>query len=182
MTTYHSEAAKVRDLPRVMQYITGKVLDIGCGPDKITPDAIGVDGRDLPGVDHVFELGEDSKDVIEAILGKHNGEKFDVVFSSHFLEHMMDQYRTVRHWRLAIKPGGYLVLYLPDGNHYDNKENPEHMVDMKYEPFMFWFQRVFCGEGKDFKGNPLKKLFEVVESGMDVGDDRYSFYVVARRV
>lgn len=179
--SYHSEAAKVRDLPNVMKYIMGNILDIGCGPDKITPDAVGVDGRKLEGVDFVTDRIMDLYSDIS-----NNRDRlpylYDTVFSSHFLEHIPNQYHAIWEWRRLLQHGGHLVLYLPDGDHYNNKDNFEHMVDMKYEPFMFWFRRAFCGEGKDFRGDNMPKMFELVDSGMDIGPDKYSFYVVARKV
>lgn len=178
---YMSEAAKVRDIPNVMKYITGEVLDVACGGDKIIPSAIGFDGRPLTGVD----LFGDHEDIWEKVRysrkDQHFINVFDTIFSSHFLEHCPDQWGTVYKWIMMLKQGGHLVLYLPDGDHYDNKANPEHMVDMKYEPFMFWFRRAFCGEGKDFKGEHLAAQFELVDHGLDVGEDRYSFYLVARK-
>lgn len=173
--SYQSEASKVRDMPHVMKFITGKILDLGCGPDKITPLALGLDGRPLPGVDFVIS------DPITCIAND-VGDDYDTVFSSHFLEHLRDQFGALAEWRICLKTGGHLVLYLPDGRHYNNQENPEHMIDMRYDDFMFWFKRSFCGEGKDFKGEHFPKLFELVDSGMDVGPDRYSFYVIARKV
>ncbi|HTJ52646.1 MAG TPA: methyltransferase domain-containing protein [Cyclobacteriaceae bacterium] len=173
MRTYHSEADKVRDLPQVMQYIIGSIIDFGCGDSKITPDAKGVDGRPLPGVDYVT----DNPLILDFI-----GEKFDTVFSSHFLEHLSDQYSAIECWGDALNIGGHLVLYLPDGDHYDNKENLEHMVDIKYDPFIFWIKRAFCGEGKDFRGDHLPKVFDLVDSGMDLREGCYSFYVILRKV
>lgn len=173
--SYGSEAAKVRDMPHVMKYITGKVLDMGCGPDKILMDAWGLDGRDLPGVNFM------QSDPVTCVSND-VGADYDTVFSSHFLEHLPNQFEALCEWRICLKDGGHLVLYLPDGRHYDNKENPEHMIDMRYDDFIFWFKRCFCGEGKDFRGNHMPKLFELVDSGMDVGPDRYSFYVIARKV
>lgn len=172
--SYSSESAKVRDMPNVMKFITGRVLDIGCGPDKITPDALGVDGRDLPGVGCVTDN--------PYFLKMELGSDWDTVFSSHFLEHLQSPFEALVEWCSCLKLGGHLVLYLPDGDHYNNKENPEHMQDIKYEPFMLWFRRSLCGEGKDFKGNNLLKQFELVDSFMDVGPDRYSFVVIARKV
>lgn len=168
---YHSEAAKFRELD-AMKYVVGDVLDIGCGDDKIIPSAVGFDGRSLPGVDLVQD---DPYDLVSV-------DWMDTVFSSHFLEHLADQYAAIMEWSQCIRVGGHLVLYLPDGDHYNNKENPEHMVDMKYEPFLFWFKRAFCGEGKNYKGEHLPKLFELVDSGMDVRENCYSFWIAARRV
>lgn len=171
---YHSESAKVRDLPNVMQYITGKVLDLGCGTDKIIPTAIGVDGRELDGVDVITDNPYH--------LANRTGVDYDTVFSSHFLEHLQDDYEALLEWISLLKPGGHLVLYLPDGRKYDNKENLEHMRDYRYPDFIFWFKRAFCGEGKDFRGEHLRTQVVLVESGEHFGEDLYSFYVVARKV
>lgn len=40
---YTSETSKIRH--KVDKHLCGKIYDIGCGHDKITPDAIGIDGR-----------------------------------------------------------------------------------------------------------------------------------------
>lgn len=179
--SYSSESAKVRELPNVMKYVAGVIVDIGCGTEKISPEAIGVDGRQLPGVDLITDnpyslIGLSHKFYYNETYGA------DTIFSSHFLEHLSDQFGAISEWRKWLSIGGHLVLYLPDGRHYNNRENEEHMIDMNYDQFIFWFRRSFCGEGKDFRGNHLPKLFELVEHGMDVGVDRYSFYIVARKV
>lgn len=168
---YQSEAAKVRDMPNVMKYIVGEVADVGCGHDKIIPTAEGYDGRPLEGVDTV-------KDGIWL----RRGSVYSTVFSSHFLEHVMNPSHYIQDWWDHLVDGGYIVLYLPEKSHYNSHDNPEHMFNWSYEDFMFWFRRCFCGEGKDFRGNNLPKLFELVEHGLDIGVDRYSFYIVAKRV
>lgn len=174
MRDYHSEADKVRDLPDVMKYITGSIIDIGAGHDKITTGAIGVDGRHMEGINLVTDDPYSLEDAISM--------RFDTVFSSHFLEHLSDQYRAIKSWSLLLVPGGHLVLYLPDGDHYNNKENLEHVVDMKYDPFIFWIKRAFCGEGKDFRGDHLPKIFDLVDSGMDLRENCYSFYCVLKKI
>lgn len=174
---YGSEAAKVRDMPNVMRYITGTVVDVGCGHDKLTPDAFGVDGRQLPGVDYV------TSDVYNLSLPLTLfGAPFDTVFSSHFLEHLQDPFKAIEDWAGLLKPGGHLILYLPDGRKYDNGNNFEHMYDWTCDSFIFWMRRSFCGDGKDFKGENLPKLFELVEFGEDFGEDRYSFYVICKKL
>lgn len=175
-----SETAKVRELPQVMEYVIGDILDVGCGTDKLVPEAIGFDGRKLPGVDLVGEY-ESLFDLLIDLRGE-ACQSFDTVFSAHFLEHCSNQFDVIDDIAFVLKSGGHLILYLPDRNHYNNSENEEHMIDMNYTDFMFWFRRSFCGEGKNFKGEYLRKVFEVVDSGMDVGDDRYSFFVVAKKI
>jgi hypothetical protein len=98
------------------------------------------------------------------------------------LEHIAADYAALKDWSLLLREGGHLVLYLPDGDHYDNKENLEHMRDVKYEQFLFWFKRAFCGEGNDFRGNHVPKIFELVDSYTDYGENRYSFVVIAKKV
>lgn len=173
-----SEAAKVQEMPHLMKYIKGKVLDYGCGGGKITPEAFGVDGRAMVGVDQVInDLEDPPMDIVTHLM-----ESFDTVFSSHFLEHTQRPYDMVAVWYQFLIPMGKLVLYLPDGRHYSNANNPEHMWDINYDEFLFWFRRNFCGEGRDYKGELRTKYFELIDHGMDVGVDRYSFYIVARAV
>lgn len=176
---YHSEAAKVRDLPQVMQYVQGRILDIACGNEKITPQATGVDGRALPGVDIVTD------DLVTLWDTQRYGDQaceYDTIFSSHFLEHIEDPAYMIHCWSNCLKSGGHLVLYLPDKSLYDSHQNPEHMMNWSYEDFIFFFKRVFCGEGKNFKGEHLEKKYELLEHGIDKGEDKYSFYLAARKV
>jgi SAM-dependent methyltransferase len=190
-----SEAAKI--LPKIEKYLGSdkRILDIACGDEKIVPHAIGVDGRNLSSVD-VVSIDLDYVPRLLDDIGKflYKDPKFqynptkkdgllsDVVFSSHYLEHCADQYKQMYVWSSILRKGGLLILYLPDGRYYNNHENLEHMIDMNYDQFMFWFRRVWCGEGKDFKGDHIGKDFELIEHGMDIGPDRYSFYVIARKV
>lgn len=173
-----SETAKVRELPNVMKYIQGKILDDGCGPDKIVPEAIGMDGRELPGVDVINSIDVDKG----RFMPQRPPDNFDTIYSSHYLEHIPNDYSQVMLWHLILKKGGYLVLYLPDGRYYNHHNNPEHVHDYNYDNFLFWFRRCFCGEAKDFRGEHLPKYFELIDHGMDVGEDRYSFFIIAKAV
>ena len=166
------ETSKIRE--KVSKYIQGTVYDIGCGDDKICPNAIGIDGRS------VFEGGYVQKGLVDfpkEILGT-----ADVVYSSHVLEHMEDDYITLVSWGKLLKTNGILILYLPDGRWYNNHENPEHIRDYQYEQFMMFFRRAFCGEGKNYRWESLPKIFEILEEGLDIGPDRYSFYLAAKKI
>ena len=170
MKMYMSESAKVQDMPNIMRYITGRVADIGAGGNKITADAVAYDGRVLPGVDYV----QDGLYITGAV--------FDTIFSSHFLEHVINPGDYIINWYTHLEAGGHLILYLPEKEYYNSHNNPEHMFDWSYDDFMFFFKRGFCGEGKNYKGETLLKMFEVIEAGKDIGHDRYSFYLIARKV
>jgi len=87
------------------RYLVGKkVLDIGCANDKITPDATG------------WELDTDGNG--QLLAGVADGS-FDVVFSSHFLEHLSDPLEgLLNQWRV-LRSGGYLVFAIPDEDLYE---------------------------------------------------------------
>lgn len=86
------------------KYIAGKkVLDIGCGDDKIIPEA---DGWDIPQGD-----GQKLAGVADA--------SYDVVFSSHFVEHLRDPLEgLLNQWRV-LRPGGHLIFLVPDEDLYE---------------------------------------------------------------
>lgn len=175
---YYSETDKIREILNP-KYLEGKVIDIGCADHKIKPEAIGVDGRKMDGVDIVLSNNN-------VIYNLHSAfpslREADCVFSSHCLEHLVNDYAALYEWSFLINRGGYLVLYLPSGAHYDNKENEEHFRDYTYESFMFFFKRAFCGEAHDYNGHYYPPIFRVIESGLDIGPDKYSFYLVAQKL
>jgi len=85
------------------RYLRGKVLDIGCGDDKITPDATGWDVDD----------GDAQK--LESVPNSF----YDTVYSSHCLEHMRDPLEALLNWWRVLKPGGYLIVAVPDEDLYE---------------------------------------------------------------
>lgn len=97
------------------RYLCGAVLDIGCGGDKITPEAKGWDKKDGDG----------------QYLATLEDATFDTVFSSHFLEHLADPLvGLLNQWRV-LKPGGYLICIVPDEDLYEqgvfpSKFNEDH--------------------------------------------------------
>ena len=176
---FYSESEKVHTLPNVMKYITGRILDIGCADHKILPQAIGVDGRPLAGVDIVTsDLGT----LWDTQQYGSECQTYDTVFSSHLLEHVEEPFWMLHCWKHCMKKGGHLVLYLPEKSHYDNYQNPEHLWNWSYEDFLFSFKRQMCGEGKNFEGEHLEPAFKLIECGEHYGPDLYSFYIVAEKL
>lgn len=169
-----SESIKIFE--KIKQYLVGDVADIGCGDEPIVEGAFGIDGRFFPCVKFVVDGLYGLPDKID--------KRFDTCFSSHCLEHLPDAYRSVNEWGQLVKQGGHFILYLPDGDYYPNQENPEHFHDTKYEPFLMWFKRAFCGEAKNYKGEQYAPpIFELIESGQDVIEEQhYSFYIVAKKI
>ena len=46
---------------------------------------------------------------------------FDFVYASHTIEHMVDLEITLNNWWRVLRPGGYLILYLPHRDLYEKK-------------------------------------------------------------
>lgn len=159
---YFSETQKIK--PKIDKYLNGNIIDIGCGKHKITPEATGVDQVDHYGV---VNYVTNHLDQLASVRPEWVGN-FDVVYSSHCLEHVKDDLVSLKEWVSLLKPGGYLILYLPDDDHYDNDSNPEHLQRYTYLQFM-----------KD-KFLQLENVIEV-ESGPHIGYDCYSFYVVGKK-
>src|SRR5678810_1041364 len=89
--------------PRFQRYLVGKGIDIGSGNDPIVADAFCWDKEQGDA-----QLLEDLPD-----------ELFDYVFSSHCLEHMRNPLEAILNWWRVLRPGGYMVILVPDEDLYE---------------------------------------------------------------
>lgn len=85
-------------------YLSGEVLDIGCGNDPVVPHA------------RPFDVAHGDANRILDFLPP---ESFDSVNSSHCLEHMRDAPAALRDWWRLVRPGGHLVLVVPHEDLYE---------------------------------------------------------------
>lgn len=169
-----TEAEKV--FLRIKPLLEGKsVVDLGCGIKKIAPWAIGVDDESESRVfwDQYVKARVDS---VSGDLSKSfTPDSFDVVFSSHTLEHirypLLD---TIRYWVSFVKPGGRLILYLPDENRYrfdpgnPKVKNPGHAHILTPQMFRELLDQVKELSLEHFEEDP--QIY-----------DHYSFLVVCRK-
>jgi SAM-dependent methyltransferase len=86
------------------QYMKGRVIDIGAGDDLVCAWAEG------------FDLKQGDANIITAHREK---AAYDAVHSSHCLEHMLDPRRALHEWWQLLKPGGHLILVVPDEDLYE---------------------------------------------------------------
>lgn len=116
----------------IVEYTRGRGLDLGCGNYKPFEHFVGVDNGD-----HCRKFGWTSAanfhvQTCENLEMFANGS-MDFVFSSHLLEHIQNHEAALKEWWRIVKPGGYLVLYLPHKDFYPNMgspgANPEHVHD-----------------------------------------------------
>ncbi len=124
-----AEVGKVKyDL---VPYVRGRLLDIGCGPFKIFPYAIGIDNGhhgQVHGWQYEPDVITDAGDLSMFAKGA-----IDSVFSSHLLEHIENPATVLKEWFRVLKSDGYLVLYLPHKDLYpnmgENGANEDHKHD-----------------------------------------------------
>lgn len=155
----------------VVPYIRGKGIDIGCGPTKVLPHAIGIDSLkdvELFGVQMKPDLV--CEDATKLAIPDAD---LDFVFSSHLLEHIVDTRAALTEWWRCLKVGGYLVLYLPHADLYPRigqpGSNPDHRHDFLPRDIRIHMQEVGA------RGVTL-----LVDETRDAGTE-YSFLQVYRK-
>ena len=112
---------------REWSVIKGKGIDIGCGPDPITPDA------------RPFDVQDGDANVITRYVH----DQFDYVYSSHCLEHMRDPRSALREWWQLVKPGGHLFFIVPDEDLYEqgvfpSRFNKDHKATFTISKAQSW--------------------------------------------
>ena len=94
------------------RYFIGHGIDIGCGDDN------------LGNLKHVFRgietvRGWDIPDGDAQILHGIDDNTFDFAVSSHCLEHMTQPSEALTNWIRVVKPGGYIVITIPEEEMYE---------------------------------------------------------------
>lgn len=93
------------------KYLVGNGIDIGCADDPVLTDEIRCKRWDLPDGDAQFMRG-----VPDAT--------YDWVYSSHCLEHVKDPAEALSNWWRILKPGGHLIVMVPDEDLYEQGHWP----------------------------------------------------------
>ena len=99
------------------RYFVGNGLDIGGGPDplglyiELFPRMKGV---------KVWDKNDGDAQTLEGV----EDEQFNFVHSSHCLEHVDDPTIGLKNWFRALKPGGHLIITVPDEDLYEQGQFP----------------------------------------------------------
>ncbi len=115
--TSKSILRRVHDQRFATRYFVGRGIDVGAGSDSLAkyqslfPLCTGVDSWDkeqgdaqvLPGVANAF---------------------YDYLLSSHCLEHLNYPERALQRWADVVRPGGHLVILVPDWTLYEREQWP----------------------------------------------------------
>jgi SAM-dependent methyltransferase len=128
-----SKTRAVRGPDFAARYFSGSVLDIGAGDDPVVAHAIPFDKAhgDANRADDYFPAAS-----------------LDCVHSSHCLEHMADPPGALARWWSLVKPGGHLIVVVPDEDFYEQGRfpslfNPEHTATFRLTPQTTWSPRSF---------------------------------------
>lgn len=108
-------------------------LELGCGPRKVDPQAIGVDLLDFDGVDLVGD--------VYAALAAMPTSSISRVYTAHFLEHLPDLARLLDELGRVTAPGAPLTIIVP---HFSNPfyySDPTHRT-----PFGLYTMAYFCDQ------------------------------------
>ncbi len=94
------------------RYFVGNGIDIGGAPDPL-----GLYRELFPKMEdvRVWDLADGDAQIMEGVAD----ESFDFVHSSHCLEHLHDPAEGLGNWFRIIKPGGHLIVTVPDEDLYE---------------------------------------------------------------
>lgn len=111
----------------IRQQVDGarNVIDVGCGHNKTWPEAIGIDlrPRGHHGSAGGARWGEAATDMIADVRRIPLADNSqDIVIARHILEHMIDPFEALEEWRRVLRPGGNLLVAVP------NEENCRSML------------------------------------------------------
>lgn len=122
------EVSKCRH--RIVSYLKGRGLDLGCGEEKITHSAIGIDMKQTKDSNLIMDLSENDP------LRIFSNNYFDYIFSSHLLEDFIATEAVLDSWWQKIRPGGYLILYCPDADYYPRVGTPG--ANTRHQKDLYW--------------------------------------------
>lgn len=110
------ETAKAQERRRHEGYFdrifVGQGIDIGAGDDPVLESPICA----------YWDIGQGDA---QELLGVAE-ESFDWVYSSHCLEHLRDPYAAIQRWWQVLKPGGRMLIVVPDEDLYEQGQWPSH--------------------------------------------------------
>lgn len=141
MAAEQSKAAKRRfaDGGFHLHYFAGHGLDVGGKPDPLGRYA-GMFARLLSCRTWDLDDGD-----AQLLAGVPDGS-FDFVHSSHCLEHLHDPAEGLTNWIRVVKPGGYVVVTVPDEDLYERGQwpsrfNPDHKWSFTMHKTASWSLR-----------------------------------------
>jgi SAM-dependent methyltransferase len=108
---------RLHDARFVSTYFKGSGIDIGAGADSL-----GNYIQQFPLIS--FLRPWDVHDGDGSRLDSIPDQTYDFVYSSHCLEHLSDPYQAYQNWIRVCKPGGHIIVTMPDEDLYEQGKYP----------------------------------------------------------
>ena len=112
---------------------TGVTLELGCGPTKRHPEAIGIDALDYEGVDIVGDVFE--------VLGAFPDRSVDAIYTYHFMEHVEKVPELLEAMARILRANGTLSITVP---HFSN---PHYYSDITHRQFFGLYTMSYFSTG-----------------------------------
>lgn len=113
------------------RYFVGRGIDVGCGDDPLSLYA-----PLFPLVTEVVPFDREHGDAQD--LASIPDGAFDFLHSSHCLEHVHDPLLALKHWARVVKPGGHLIVTVPDEDMYEQGVWPSTWNGDHKRTFTLW--------------------------------------------
>jgi SAM-dependent methyltransferase len=115
--TSKSMVRRMYDIRFATRYFVGRGIDIGAGNDGLS------NFKDFfPGIQEVRDW--DWHDGDAQLMQGIEDNTYDFVHSSHCLEHLLNPYEGLSNWIRICRPGGHLVILVPDEDLYEQGQFP----------------------------------------------------------
>jgi len=112
-----SIARRTREPNFINRYFVGDGLDVGGAPDPL-----GLYREFFPRMKGVQVWDKEDGDA-QTLEGVEDGSK-DFLHASHCLEHLEDPKEGLANWFRVVKPGGHLIITVPDEDLYEQGQFP----------------------------------------------------------
>ena len=108
---------RIADHRFATRYFVGNGLDVGGGVDSL---ALFSEFFPLAKTISRYDLENGDAQLLKNV----DDQAFDFLYSSHCLEHLRDANEALTHWLRIVKPGGHLVVQIPDEDLYEQGQWP----------------------------------------------------------
>jgi SAM-dependent methyltransferase len=129
-------ARRLHDARFATRWFVGDGIDIGAGEDPLANY-----GELFPAIRscRAWDVQDGDAQTLPGLAD----ESFDFVHSSHCLEHMRDPREALDHWIRVLRPGGHLVVIVPDEDLYEqgvfpSTFNTDHKWTFTIAKFASW--------------------------------------------
>lgn len=141
MSWEQSKAAKRRyhDGAFHNRYFVGRGIDVGGKPDPLSQYSDVFTRMESV---RIWDMEDGDAQYLSGVPDDH----YDFLHASHCLEHMVDVFEALRHWARVVKPGGYLIITVPDEDLYEqgywpSRYNPDHKWTFTIHKPVSWSSR-----------------------------------------